>query len=145
MICVDSSAPAASRMGGLNGADVLLMPIMVDQRAGRWDMGPPICDEKRWKAIMATLAMDSHVCRVIARNNGEGSCIVDRSGKFLAWNDGTQDFIYAPGPRDDGYRTWNGTCFKSVNWMQRRPHLYGEFVNPGNLGSLQDRGRKARK
>ncbi|MDH7569516.1 MAG: hypothetical protein QHJ73_08020, partial [Armatimonadota bacterium] len=72
-----------------------------------------------------------------ARNNSQGSCVIDRKGEILAWNEGDQDFIYATVRLDDDYRTWNGGCFAQVNWMQRRPHLYGAFVDPKNVGSLR--------
>ena len=134
-ICMDSSAAESSRMVGLNGADFLLMPIMGDHRADRWSRGSPIYSEDRWKAIMRTHAIDSQLCMVIARNNGLGSCIIDRKGDILAWNEGDADFITATINLDDAYRTWNGGCFRDVNWLQRRPHLYGAFVDPNNVGS----------
>ncbi len=133
-ICMDSSAAESSRMVGLNGADFLLLPIMGDHRADRWSAGPPIFNEDRWRAIMRTHAMDNQLCMVVARNNALGSCIVDRKGEILAWNDGDRPFITADVDLDDGYRTWNGGCFRDVNWLQRRPHLYGAFIDPSNLG-----------
>jgi predicted amidohydrolase len=136
-ICMDSSAAESSRMIGLNGADFLLLPIMGDHRASRWSPGRPNFHEGRWKAIMRTRAMDNQLCLVVARNETHGSCIVDRKGDLLAWNDGDADFIEATVPLDDGYRTWNGGCFRAVNWMQRRPHLYGEFTEQNNQGSLR--------
>jgi len=135
-ICMDSSAAESSRMVGLNGADFLLLPIMGDHRASRWQPGPPLFNESRWKAIMRTHAMDSQVCMVVARNRAHGSCIVDRKGEILAWNEGDEDWITATVPRHDGYLTWNGGCFRAVNWMQRRPHLYGAFSDESNRGSL---------
>ena len=39
-------------------------------------------------------------------------------------------------PLVDGYRTWNGACFREINWLQRRPHLYGAYVEAENKGSL---------
>ncbi len=136
-ICMDSSAAESSRMVGLNGADFLLLPIMGDHRASRWNPGSPIFNESRWTAIMRTRAMDNQLCMVVARNTVQGSCIIDRRGDILAWNEGDQDFIEATVHLDDGYRTWNGGCFRDVNWMQRRPHVYGAFVEPDNLGSLR--------
>jgi predicted amidohydrolase len=136
-ICMDSSAAESSRMIGLNGADFLLLPIMGDHRASRWTPGRPTFHESRWKAIMRTRAMDNQLCLVVARNESHGSCIVDRKGDILAWNDGDADFIEATVPLDDGYRTWNGGCFRAVNWMQRRPHLYGAFTDDENQGSLR--------
>lgn len=136
-ICMDSSAAEASRMVGLNGADFLLLPIMGDHRASRWNPGSPIFNESRWTAIMRTRAMDNQLCMVVARNTVQGSCIIDRKGDILAWNEGDQDFIEVTVELEDGYRTWNGGCFRDVNWMQRRPHVYGAFVDPDNLGSLR--------
>jgi hypothetical protein len=39
-------------------------------------------------------------------------------------------------PTADSYRTWNGGCFREVNWLQRRPHFYGGYVEAENRGSL---------
>ena len=123
-------------MVGLNGADLLLLPIMGDHRASRFTPGSPIFAEDRWKAIMRTHAMDNQLCMVVARNNSQGSCIVDRKGDILAWNEGDEDFISTTVELNDGYRTWNGGCFRDVNWLQRRPHVYAPHVDEGNLGSL---------
>ena len=94
-ICMDSSAAESSRMIGLNGADFLLLPIMGDHRADRWTPGQPIFHESRWKAIMRTRAMDNQLCLVVARNETQGSCIIDRKGEILAWNEGDQPWIEA--------------------------------------------------
>lgn len=126
-ICMDSSAAESARMIGLNGADFLVLPIMGDHRASIWQPGTPNLDEDRWRCIQRTRAMDNQLCMVVARNMSLGSCIIDRSGEVLAWNDGTQDVIAADVARDDGYRKWNGLCFRQVNWRQRRPHLYGAY------------------
>jgi predicted amidohydrolase len=134
---MDSSAAESSRMVGLNGADFLLLPIMGDHRADRWTPGPPIFSESRWKAIMRTRAMDNQLCLVVARNEVQGSCIIDRKGDILAWNEGDQEIIDANVQLEDGYRTWNVGCFRAVNWMQRRPHLYPAFTDPENQGSLR--------
>lgn len=63
--------------------------------------------------------------------------MIDRKGDVLAWNEGDDDFIHAEVCVEDGYRTWNGACFRDVNWLQRRPHLYGAFSEPENVGSLR--------
>ncbi len=133
-ICMDSSAAESSRMVGLNGADLLLLPIMGDHRASRFTVGSPLFSESRWKAIMRTHAMDNQFCMVVARNTVQGSCIVDRKGEILAWNEGDQDWVSATVELQDGYRTWNGGCFRDVNWMQRRPHLYSAEVDDWNTG-----------
>jgi predicted amidohydrolase len=135
-ICMDVSAAESARMVGLNGADFLLLPIMGDHRADRWSQGPPVFNESRWQAIMRTRALDTQLTFVVARNEGQGSCIVDRKGDFLAYNDGTEEIICATVDADDGFRTWNGGDFRGINWMQRRPHVYGEYVEAENRGSL---------
>lgn len=132
-ICMDSSAEESARLVGLQGAEFLLLPIMGDHRADRWSPGPPVFNESRWRAIMRTRAIDNQLCLVVARNTVQGSCIVDRKGEFLAWNEGDRDWIAATVMAQDGYRTWNGGCFRGVNWMQRRPHVYGAFTDPVNL------------
>ncbi len=129
-ICMDSSAAESSRLVGLNGADFLVLPIMGDHRASVWQRGNPVLDEERWRAIMSVRAMDNQLCMVVARNNARASCVVDRSGVFLAYNDGSADFILADVPGSDAFRKWNGGCFRQVNWRQRRPHLYDPFVDP---------------
>jgi len=141
-ICMDSSAAESARMVGLNGADFLVLPIMGDHRASRWQPGPPRLDEERWRAIQRTRAMDSQLCMVVARNMSRGSCVIDRSGEVLAHNDGTSDYVVAEVARDDGYRKWNGGCFRQVNWRQRRPHLYGAHTvsDPTALTRLRSRG-----
>ena len=137
-ICMDTSAAESSRMVGLNGADFLLMPIMGDHRADRWDVGRPYYNEDRWRAIMRTHAMDNQLCMVIARNEAHGSCVIDRKGDILAWNEGTADYVTATVNLDDGYRTFADGCFREVNWVQRRPHLYGAFLDENNVGSLRN-------
>ena len=135
-ICMDSSAAESSRSVGLGGAEFLLLPIMGDHRADRWTKGRPVFNEGRWKAIMRTRAMDTQVCMVVARNTSQGSCIIDRKGEILAWNEGDRPYIVADVPKSNEYRTWNGGCFTDVNWMQRRPHLYSDYVDENNVGSL---------
>ena len=73
---------------------------------------------------------------VVARNTTQGSCVVDRKGDILAWNEGDCDHILAMVDLADGFRTWNGGCFREVNWMQRRPHLYEAYRDESNRGSL---------
>jgi predicted amidohydrolase len=135
-ICMDSSAAESSRSIGLAGADFLLLPIMGDHRADRWSKGRPVFNESRWKAIMRTRALDNQLCMVVARNTSQGSCIIDRKGEILAWNEGDKGYILADVSLEDGYRTWNGGCFTDVNWMQRRPHLYEPYADEANVGSL---------
>ena len=109
---------------------------MGDHRADRWSPGNPVFNEDRWQAIMRTRAIDNRLYMVVARNSAQGSCVINRKGEIVAYNDGTCDFIEANVPLTDGYRTWNGGCFREVNWLQRRPHLYGAYVEASNTGSL---------
>jgi predicted amidohydrolase len=136
-ICMDSSAAESSRLVGLGGADILALPIMGDHRADRWTMGPFLFHEDRWRAIMRTRAMDNQVCLVVARNTARGSCVINRKGDILAWNEGDVEGIVADVDLDGGYRIADGDEFIDVNWMQRRPHLYGLFVADDCYGSLR--------
>ena len=133
-ICMDSMAPESARMAALNGADLLLLPIMGDFRADRWDMGPPVFNEDRWRTIMRSQALDNQFSLAVARNRAAGSCIVSRKGDFLAWNDGNEAFVTADVPREDEHRSWNGSCFRDSAWQVRRPHLYEAFIDPANYG-----------
>jgi len=133
-ICMDSSATESSRMIGLNGADFLLLPIMGDHRA--WHPGVRVFDSGRFRSIMQTRAMDNQLCVVVAVNRVEGSCIIDRLGTVLAWNDGDQAFISATVQIVDGHLPASKGCYRSINWMQRRPHAYTQFVETGNRGGL---------
>jgi predicted amidohydrolase len=135
-ICMDGSAIESSRLIGLHGADFLLLPIMGDHRADRFSVGNPIFHEDRWRAIMRTRAMDNQFCMVVARNEAQGSCVIDRKGDILAWNEGDRKFILADVDLAAGFRSWNGGCFRGINWMQRRPHLYSTFTDEFNAGSL---------
>ena len=121
-------------MIGLNGADLLLLPIMGDFRADRWDPGPPVFHEGRWRTIMRAQALDNQFSVIVARNRSIGSCVVTRQGEFLAWNDGGQPFVTADVPRQDAFRAWNGSCFRDSTWMVRRPHLYDSFGDPAKHG-----------
>lgn len=134
-ICMDSSVAESSRMVGLNGADLLLMPIMGDHRADRWTLGPPNFNEDRWRVIMRAHAIDNQLCMIIARNNTVGSCIISPKGDLLAWNDGDQEFITATVPLDEDHRIWQGGSFRDMNWMQRRPHIYAPETEVKNLGN----------
>jgi len=134
-ICMDSSVAESSRMVGLNGADLLLMPIMGDHRADRWTLGPPNFNEDRWRVIMRAHAIDNQLCMVVARNSTVGSCIISPKGDLLAWNDGDQEFITALVPLDEDHRIWQGGSFRDMNWMQRRPELYAPETDVKNLGN----------
>ena len=136
-ICMDSSAAESARMVGLNGADFLVLAIMGDHRADRLSPGPPIFNPDRWLAIQRTRALDNQLCMVIARNNAIGSCIIDRRGDVVAWNEGDRDWVAATVDPRDVCRYWNGEELRDVNWAQRRPHLYAQYADPTNYGSLR--------
>lgn len=133
-ICMDSSATESSRMIGLNGADFLLLPIMGDHRA--WHPEDHTWDPERFRGIMQTRALDNQLCMVVAVNRAEGSCIIDRTGHVLAWNDGSEPFVTAEVNLVDGFRPNSGGCYRGINWMQRRPHTYGVSVDEKNVGGL---------
>lgn len=137
-ICMDSSAAESSRMVALNGADVLLIPIMGDHRADRFDRGNPVFDEDRWKSIMRTHALDNQIVLAVARNSVIGSTIINTRGDIVAWNDGSQEFIVADVDIDPIYRMWNGIRQRDVIWFERRPRLYSAFTSDTNdaLGNL---------
>jgi predicted amidohydrolase len=141
LICMDTTVSESARMLGLNGADFICFPIMGDLRADRFSLGQPIYNESRWKAIMRTRAIDNQVTMVIARNDVQGSCIIDRKGDILAWNEGDEEFTCATVPGEDGYRVWGGGDFREVTYMLRRPHLYGPYSDESCLGPM-GRGRR---
>ena len=85
---------------------------------------------------MRTRAIDNQVCMAVARNSVKGSCIINRKGDILAWNEGDREVITAALPAEDGYRIWNGGDFKEVTFMLRRPGLYGVYSDENNLGPL---------
>ncbi|NOX53919.1 MAG: carbon-nitrogen hydrolase family protein [Planctomycetes bacterium] len=141
LICMDTTLSESARMLALGGADIICFPIMGDLRADRWSAGPPIFDEGRWRAIMRTRAIDNQVCMVVARNGVKGSCIINRKGDILAWNEGDREVITATLPAEDGYRVWNGGDFREITFMLRRPQLYRIYSDPNNFGPLSPRGK----
>ena len=134
LICMDTTVCESARMTALSGAEFICFPIMGDLRADRFSPGQPVFNESRWKAIMRTRAIDNQVCMVIARNDVQGSCIIDRKGDILAWNEGYQEFTTATVARDDGYLDWLAGDFREITYMLRRPHLYGLYADEGCLG-----------
>jgi predicted amidohydrolase len=134
-ICVDNSTLEAARLVALGGAEILVMPIAGDNRADRWSLGPSIFNESRWRAIMRTRALDNQVVVVAARNDGVGSCIIDCAGDVLAWNEGDRDSISTVVDLDAPARCWNGATFRDMQWMQRRPHLYGALLDSARSGA----------
>ncbi len=137
LICMDTTVSESARMLGLNGADFICFPIMGDLRADRFSAGTPLFQEDRWKAIMRTRALDNQVGMVVARNEAQGSCIINRKGDILAWNEGDDEVIEATLPPDEGYRVWDGTDFREVTYMLRRPHLYGAYTDENQMAPLQ--------
>jgi predicted amidohydrolase len=138
LICMDTTVCESTRMLGLAGADFICFPIMGDLRADRWSPGSPIFNEDRWKAILRTRALDNQVCMVVARNGAQGSCVIDRKGDILAWNEGDQEILEATLAPDDGYRMWDGGDFREITFLLRRPHLYQSYTDEKCLG-LPDR------
>ena len=136
-ICMDTTVCESARMLALNGADFICFPVMGDLRADRWTPGGPIFNEDRWKAIMRTRAIDNQVCMAIARNGGQGSCIIDRKGDILAWNEGDREVIDATLPASDGYRSWDGGDFRETTFMLRRPHIYQAYTRDFNMKPLE--------
>lgn len=134
LICMDTTVSESARMLGLQGADFICFPIMGDLRADRWTPGSPIFNEDRWKAIMRTRAIDNQTCMVVARNSAQGSCIIDRKGDILAWNEGDQEIIEATLPGTADYRMWDGGDFREITFLLRRPHLYQLYTDENCLG-----------
>ena len=133
-ICMDTTVCESARMLALQGADFICFPVMGDLRADRWSPGWPIFSEDRWKAIMRTRAIDNQLCMVVARNSAQGSCIIDRKGDILAWNEGDQEIIEATVPGVDGYRMWDGGDFREITFLLRRPHLYQAYTDENRVG-----------
>jgi predicted amidohydrolase/3',5'-cyclic AMP phosphodiesterase CpdA len=132
-ICMDTTVCESARMLALQGADFICFPVMGDLRADRWSPGQPIFNEDRWKAIMRTRAIDNQLCMVVARNSAQGSCIIDRKGDILAWNEGDQEIIEATVPGADGYRMWDGGDFREITFLLRRPHLYQAYTDESRV------------
>jgi predicted amidohydrolase len=137
LICMDTTVCESARMLALGDADFICFPIMGDLRADRWSPGPPKYDEDAWKAIMRTRAIDNQVCMVIARNECRGSCIINRKGDILAWNDGKEEVIEATLPAEDGFRSWEGGDFRETTFLLRRPHMYGLYTDESNVGPVK--------
>jgi hypothetical protein len=84
---------------------------------------------------MRTRALDNQVVVVAARNDAVGSCIIDCAGDVIAWNEGDRDLVSAVVDLAARGRSWNGAPFREMQWMQRRPHLYGALVDPAAAGA----------
>lgn len=142
IICMDTMLPESSRMLALNGADMICLPIMGDLRADRLTPGTPMFNEDRWKAVMRTRALDNQVNFIIARNEGHGSCIIDRRGDILAWNEGDTNIIEATLPTDT-VRYWDGGDVGETTYLLRRPSLYDAFAHDDVLGPLTSKPESA--
>ena len=123
-ICMDSSAMESARTLARQGAEVLLLPIMGDHRASRWNMGSPQFDFEKWLLIQRMRAMDNHIYLVATRNNSVGSGIFSPCGEVLAVNGGDRPILWADVNMDDLKQTWNGSTFKAVCWHERREPAY---------------------
>ncbi len=140
LICMDTTLCESARMTALNGAEFICFPIMGDLRADSFRMGRFIFNESRWKAIMRTRAIDNQVCMVVARNDVQGSCIIDPKGDILAWNEGDQEIIQATVALDVGHCVVDGSDLRETTFMLRRPHLYGIYSDESCLGPLRRDG-----
>ena len=127
-ICMDSSAMESARTLARQGAEVLLLPIMGDHRASRWDKGRPQFDFEKWLLIQRMRAMDNHIYLVAARNNSVGSGVFSPWGEVLAVNGGDRPILWADVNVDDLRQTWNGSTFKAVCWHERREPAYGPLA-----------------
>lgn len=135
IICMDSMLGESARMLALNGADIICLPIMGDLRGDRLTPGQPMFNEDRWKAIMRTRALDNQVCLVVARNEGVGSCIINRRGDIVAWNEGDRRIIEATVPSET-IRYWDGGELSETTFLLRRPRLYEAYTDEAVLGPL---------
>lgn len=124
-ICMDSSAMESARAVARQGAEVLLLPIMGDHRADRWDGGRPQFDFEKWLLIQRMRAMDNHIYLVAARNNSVGSGVFAPWGEVLVVNGGDRPILWTDVNVDDLRQTWNGSTFKAVCWHERREPAYG--------------------
>jgi predicted amidohydrolase len=127
-ICMDSSAMESARAIARQGAEVLLLPIMGDHRANRWDKGNPKFDFEKWLMVQRMRAMDNHIYLVAARNNSVGSGVFSPWGDVLAVNGGDRPILWADVNVDDLRQTWNGSTFKAVCWHERREPAYGPLA-----------------
>jgi predicted amidohydrolase len=134
---MDSMLTEPARMLALNGAELICLPIKGDLRADRLTPGWPMFNEDRWKAIMRTRALDNQVCLAVACNAGQGSCIINRRGDIVAWNEGDQNIIEATIPPEK-IRYWAGGDLAEVTFLLRRPRLYEVSTEDSKLGSLMN-------
>jgi len=132
LICMDSTPLESSRILARKGAELLLMPIMGDFRAGDWkprgDRGYD-WSEERWRLVQRAHAFDNHLYTAIARNSTTGSSVTAPWGDILAWDDGSQGLISADIDLDDRRRHPTGSTMQSVLWSMRRPAVYDALAD----------------
>ncbi|MFO7948465.1 MAG: carbon-nitrogen hydrolase family protein [Armatimonadota bacterium] len=126
-ICKDVSTSEQVRVPAVNGAEMLLVPIMGDFRSVQWRARQFAFSPDRWKVIMRARAIENHLWMVIARNNRQASCIINPGGDILAYNDGSHDIIWADCDLSERLRPKRGSSFHDATWAERRPHLYGDL------------------
>lgn len=130
-ICYDNVHPEGLKILSNQGVGIVLLPIMGDPRAsvnskktGKWEWKPEL-----WDLIMRMRALDNHVWYVIARNNGEGSCIVNPAGKIIASMKPDEEILFAE--VDTSFRNPSsiGSNFYNRYRGERRPSTYSKLFN----------------
>ena len=73
---------------------------------------------------MRMRALDNHVWFIVARNKGEGSCIVNPAGDIVAYMKADEHIIF--GDVDLNFRNWSwiGSNFRNRTWHERRPSAF---------------------
>jgi predicted amidohydrolase len=129
MVCMDTTAPEALRALAVQGAEVVLMPIMNDFRATPWTRDRRgTFDTENWKLVQRSHAFTNHIYLVSAKNVTMGSCVTAPWGEILAYNDGDRDVIWADVDVDDARPHPVGSSKAAVLQWMRRPALYGTLV-----------------
>jgi len=121
-ICYDNVHPEGIRSLALRGADFVMLPIMGDPRCSVKDKG--FVPEK-WELVMRMRALDNHVWFVVARNDGEYSCVINPAGDIIASMKAGEHLIVAD--MDLNFRNWSwiGSDFHNRTWHERRPSAFG--------------------
>jgi len=120
-ICKDSSTFESARALGRLGADIILLPIMGDNRS---TITGKNFDMEIWKLIQRAKALENQVYLVIARNAGRGSGIFAPDSTVLALDEGQSPIIYADIDLSRRLCTNTGAPYKDVCWYDRREPLY---------------------
>ena len=129
-ICMDSSVPESSLMVAAHGAEALFMPIMGDLRADRRTPGLPLFSMDRWLVIQRCRALDAQLYMLIARNEGQGSCVIDPWGQVLVLNEGDRGHVSADIEVRKRRAHQGDSDLRAVMRLQRRPHLYSDLTSP---------------